>query len=365
MKTRILFILFWVSVTMSTSAENRLYIPQITASLKTEAEQILELFNEKDYVVIALRDKGEITQNQLLHQIITSPFFIHNIKYIFTDKAVINQEQLINQSLSSSKKKDLLNICRNTTPEICCYHYNFYEFLEDIRQSNQKGFPQQKLTLIPANMRWEWEKITTPEEYEQKRKNYTVLSDSIIAGNIIRICQTKNIKKALILLEDQRAIHFPESFKWDTTFIYTNGQKQIRLDKNALKSSTYDYLKNQWGNHITNVLLNNSVSPETTVLFHYLPLSPIGNDTLLWKYPVVPNVYDICKLTYKQTFDYYIYYNKPETFNYITGIPGIIDKTFRKEFDRRAQFISNKPSKTIYPYYNRKKSWQAKDFIKN
>lgn len=320
---------------------------------------ITDLFKKHDYVVITLREDGEITQNRFIEQIIRSPFFTDSIHYIFTDKAAVNQSEIINKALSSSNKKDLLKVCRNTTSEVCCGYYNFYQFLENLRKHNKKSSAPRKITLIPVDIEWNWDNITDPEQYS-KATISARRRDSLITQNIIRICETKNINKALILLREDRAIHFPESSKWDTTFLYTNGQKEIQLQKNRLHSSTYDDLNNYWKNKITNVLLNNSVTPYSKNTFQEFHSSPSGNDTLIWKYPIAPNVYDICKIPYRDIFDYYIYYNNPEEFIYVSGIPGILDKEFSKEFNRRLSVIGYKPDKAVYKYYNQKKIWRTK-----
>ena len=101
-------------------------------------DYILSLWDKYDIVVICERFHGEVTQYNLLLDIINDERFITSVGNVFTEVGSVSIQPDINHFLQSKylnekqRKDDLLNIYRNLTFSPSWEKYNFCNFILEI-----------------------------------------------------------------------------------------------------------------------------------------------------------------------------------------------------------------------------------------
>ena len=102
----------------------------------------MTLWDKYDIVIFCERVHGEVTQYDLLLDIIKDERFISNIGNIYTEIGSITIQQDLNIFLQTNysneelRKDQLLNIYRNLTFSPYWEKYNFYHFLSSINMLN-------------------------------------------------------------------------------------------------------------------------------------------------------------------------------------------------------------------------------------
>ena len=119
-------------------------------------EYVLKSFEEKDIIVLCERLHPEFKQYEMIVEIIKDKRFTGNV---YTEVGVFNVGQQINEFLLKENlstieiKEHLLSIFRNLDMFSLWPNYNYYYLIESIYQINQQRQLNEKIRLIPLEIR--------------------------------------------------------------------------------------------------------------------------------------------------------------------------------------------------------------------
>lgn len=346
------------------------FIEKVDVSPK---EYLLGLYKTHDLVMLCEREHSEMTQYDLILDLIADQYFIDNVGAIFMEIGTCKIEKEIHdflkkENLSEKEIHDhVIEICREASFYSLWNCYNYYKLLYQVYLINQNLSADKKVLIYPCDRYFSWDQINTTEECRAFR-DIPYLRDSIMARNLIEgfyALKEKNTKqKAFIIM------NFFHSF----TNIYWDKEKTVK------NRCTGGYLKEEFGDNLVSVLLNErkcSKSPFTRpsapvqggmwdAVFKYNGNKPIGFD--LKGSPFGKDYYDMVEnmitqvleetieydLNYQDVFHGFIFYKPFEDLEMRWGIPGIITKDWEEEISRRLSIELGKelPIDTIYNWYN-------------
>lgn len=318
-------------------------------------DYILSLWDKYDIVVICERFHGEVTQYNLLLDIINDERFITSVGNVFTEVGSVSIQPDINHFLQSKylnekqRKDDLLNIYRNLTFSPSWEKYNFFNFILEINKLNCKIEDSLSIHLYPLT--WEfpgWKNIETSAKYKEWFYNQPDF-DSILASHFIeqydKILTNEARKKALIVLNYRHA--------------FNKDMKNEMYEKTINVSNTARYIFDNYKGKVANILLNTLTSlpaDNSDMGDPYIPIqngkwdaafkfsniknsgfdfynSPFGEDSFdLWPYSKIEN-------KYKDVFTGFVFYLPLNEHYELYGIPNIMTKEFEVELRRRLKIF--------------------------
>lgn len=223
------------------------YIAFLETQHVSSRDYVLNLFKKYDIVVLCERHHGEMTQYDLIYDIVNSPYFKKNVGNIFTEVGAVDNRENVQKFLTTKfkteqeKNEQQLNVYRNMTFGIW-EKTNFYDFIGRLNSLNNYLPKNRKINLFVSNNRNPNTEETSSVENFKKYFyfNWAYKRDSLIAQNIINtfdsIQQNSKRKKALIIMNYRHA--FSKSLSKDGTI------------------NVGEYLKRKYGNKFANVLIN-------------------------------------------------------------------------------------------------------------
>jgi hypothetical protein len=317
------------------------YVTFLNNQWVSAKEYILNLFKTHDIVVICERDHREITQYDLLLDVIKDKRFITEVGNVFTELGVSNLNPDLNTFLhaknlpEAEQQSQILFFQRNMDPMFMWDKYNYTYLLKSLYNLNNQLSFQDAINLYPSNIPLDWKKVDSTN-YKQTVLPLLRNRDSVIAAQIIERFDKINRsfikrKKALVIM------NFRHAFK--NEFLLEHGQKI---------NNVTEYLYEHYGNRVANVYLYglNFDEKENQVLLQKgkwdaafkvtgnkssgfnLINTPFGKDSFdLWP---LKNSYN-----YQDVFTGFVFYKPINEMKLVTGIPGYIDSSFANEFFRR------------------------------
>ena len=170
------------------------YIGHIEKQNTKSKDYIIKQWEKNDIVILCERQHGEMTQYDLIFDIIQSNYFINNVGCVFTEIGSISLQNELNVFLtkeysdSTTQYLDLIKIYRNMTWPIW-EKSNFFFFLLKINQLNSTLSPDKKIKVFTSDLiNPNFQEIKTKEDYLAFRKNQWYKDrDSILADNIIHV----------------------------------------------------------------------------------------------------------------------------------------------------------------------------------
>lgn len=346
-KLLLLFLFIFSSYTFSQNTEIKPYVDFLKSIEKESAKDyILQKFKTHDVVIICERDHSDISQYELIKEILSDDYFKENVKNVFTEVGVINLQPEITGFLKTRGldslyvEKRLNKFQQNSDFYPIWDRYNYHYLLRTIYDINNNS--ENQISYYPSDSEFDWKKVKTAEDYAREYEIEIEPRDSLMAYNIINQYEkikSKNNKKALVIL------NYRHAFKIHT--IRTNGE----LQQNAGK-----YLFDYFGNRATYILSNRPIffrkgknwtyeliqSGKWDAAFKYLK---IGNSGFDFENSIFENDdFDMWKgepnLKYKDVFDGFVFYKPIEDHNLIDYFKGLISKDFEEEFFRRYKIES-------------------------
>lgn len=338
------------------SQEIKTYVEFLNDNDLPEAkEYILSLWKNYDIVVFGERFHGEVTQYDLLLDIIRDERFINEVGNIFTEVGSVSIQTDLNSFLHTrylteeQRKADLLEIYRNLTFSPCWEKYNFFHFLSEINKLNAEIQDSTSIHLYPLS--WEfpgWKNFETSAEYKAwfyKQHDF----DSVMAANFIKryaeILADGGSNKALIILNYRHA--FAKDVKnemYEKTMPVSNAARFIF---DHYKGRVANILMNTW----TSLPVENSDIGDPFIPFHDgkwdaafkfihtkslgfdFGNSPFGEDSFdLWPYSKA-------EYKYKDVFTGFVFYLPLGEHYELYGIPGIVSGDFKTELKRRLKIF--------------------------
>ena len=326
------------------------YVNFLQSQNQSAREYILNLFKTHDIVVICERDHREITQYDLLLDVIRDRHFISEVGNVFTELGVSNLNPDLNSFLHTKglsekeQQKQILSFHRNMDPTFLWEKYSYTYLLQSLYNLNNQLPLKDAINLYPSNIPLDWGKVDSTN-YKQTVLPLLRSRDSIIAAQIIKQFDKIRFsssahKKALVIM------NFRHAFNKD--FTVKGGQKI---------NNVTEYLFQHYGDRVANVYLYGLAFDENenqlllqegkwdaafkatgnkSIGFDFVG-TPFGKDSFdLWP---IPNSY-----SYQNVFTGLVFYNPIEDQKLVTGVPGFLDSSFVDEFFRRYQVCG-----TVFP----------------
>ena len=307
-------------------------------------EYILGLFETHDIVLLCERNHKEVTQYDLIYNVVSDPYFIKNVGAVYTEVGTITISNRVNEFLESSGldsmqiHRTVVDIYRDAEFDALFAAGSFPALLKKLYKLNQLN--NEKVNLYPCDAAWDWNKCLTPEYMAFVDSTDLEVRDSLMAMNFIS--QFENIqksrngkKKALIIMNSRHG--------------YT---KDTHHTDSVMRQNTGRYLKEKYENKLASVLITGLGHPnswnEYTVLqngkwdylFESTNKTDIGfniNQTSFGKdtFDMTPLGWKTDKFLYQDIFTGMVYYKKLDERVLITSYPGLMSKDFEPEFRRR------------------------------
>lgn len=192
------------------------YVTFLETQNKSAKNYVLDLFNKYDIVVLCERNHCEMTQYDLIYDIVSSDYFKKNVGHIFTETGSIDNRENVLKFLKTKftnqeeKLKQQLLVYRNIR-----FPYwektNFYNFIGLVNTLNSTLIDEFKINIFVSDCRNPTKEETSSTEMFKKYFDSVIDSnrDSIMASNIIltydSLNQYSNRKKCLIIMNYRHA----------------------------------------------------------------------------------------------------------------------------------------------------------------
>lgn len=329
------------SKSISAQTEKLIDLISFLETQNTSAKDyVLEQFDKFDIVILQERDHRELTQYDLILDIVSDPRFINYVGNIHMEVGTRNSFSLINgflqkDSLTQNEiTKNVLQIIRNNDFEPIWEKYNYPYFLENLYTINQTLPQEKKITIYPSDMSFSWEKTRTAFGYyigfigKNRIKNGAYYRDVIMGENIVKDINsvyndsTKARKKHLVIMNAPHA------------YVTT-------------KKSASGWIKEAFPKKTMNIYIG-------TLTRHAQSLIEDGKWDAAFKYCDKTNIgFNLDNTPFGQTqmaaftmnsehksllqnfFNGFIYYKPIEKQVIAYGYPDFIDENFQKELRRR------------------------------
>ena len=338
-------------------------------------DYIMELFEKYDVVVLGERDHREISQYDLINQIISDPRFIAKVGHIFTEVGVYNMADELNAVLKGTYSNDaefdneLVKVIFNMDFMPVWEKTNYTKLMKDVYLVNKSLSLTEKISVTPTEMPFSWEqaKTMTAEEFEKSVYEMWKHKDLIMGNNAInelyRIFNGPSLrKKALIIYNTPHSCRYFEYSEKYPFFAY-----QIIADRFpgrvanvalnwATMSSNDDY-----------ILSNNGKLDAVFAAYEYkqigfdLANSPFGD--LVFDFS---DAASISKVKMKDVYHGFIYYKPILEWVISIGIPNLDKIDCKDELARRVKIFDNKRyvnKNNEFAYYSRVRSFPMTMFF--
>jgi len=333
------------------------YVEFIKQQNTEPVDYIFGLFEKYDIVVICERLHPEMTQWELIWDVVSDQRFIDDVGNIFTEYGPQNNQRLVDGLM---RKKDLSDdeldaeatkILRNASIWPVWQNKNFHDYLKKLYRLNQSLGEGKDINHYFSDVRLNWRTMTS-KKYEEFKKTTLRQRDKLMADRI-RIkfkriqAGSESRKKCLVIM------NFRHGFQ---------PMKNKMTGKDEVNTAAL--LFQMFPGKVANVMLNSVCLDEgrdglvTEVIqagkwdaaFKALGNPEVGFDMAgspfaeehFDMYPA-QFVEDDC--TYANIFTGFVFYKPLEDHVCIEGVPGLFDGRFREEYLKRAKCISDK-------YYN-------------
>lgn len=320
------------------------------------------LFQEKDLVMICERDHREITQYDLLYDIISQDWFSDEVKNIIFESPSVSIQKELDDLLFAEDLSDAQielktkHIYQNLGFNPLWEKSNLYSFIVKVAHLNRDRCKYKKIRIIGAEVKFSWDDIRNEAQYKEFQKSLNH-RDQDMARNISDWYKSGSNNKALIIMNYRHA--------------YTN----VYWKRKMKTDNVGRYLKEEFPNELTNIFLNSYANRRYSWKgkFHAkkkwdlafqenhnkavafsLKDSPFGNDRF------DDYSYIATKLKWYDAFDHFIFYNPLSEHINSNGMDNIIDAEFRKELERRYRIIDKELTEGRINFLNKARPYHDK-----
>ncbi len=366
------------------------YVDFLKTQNTSPTDYVMGLFEKYDIVILCERYHPEITQYEMIYDIVSDKRFIESVGHVFTELGCSSDNDKVHDFLymeSTDKnaiRQAALNLQRNLAWHPFWQPFNFYNFLVKLQAVNSNLAPEKKVNLYFSDLPFSWEGMTT-EKYKEFRKQLPK-RDRIMAQQVIskfnEILKSKSTrKKALIIMNYRHGFN---------DFTFPNGKKNANFGR---------FIFDEYPGRVANVMINSLAllpgTNDTSVVdspvndgkwdaaFEVLgnPAlgfdfagSPLGKDPFDY-FPAIKKTH-----AYKDIFTGYIFYKPLKDLRHAVGIPGVFDDGWDKKILKRMEIAGTKMNREemkefmqlgekteLYPLSEMKEKQEKIDqwFIKN
>lgn len=197
------------------------YVEFLNKQKTSPVDYIMSLFENYEIVILCERYHTEVTQYEMLFDLIKDERFQNSVGNIFTEVGSVSirdkmSKYLTDDSLNDEQiEKGALDIYRNLTWFPVWEKTNFFEFIKKTHRLNSGLAGGKKIMIYPCDMFVDWN-TTTPQKYKEFSSKLDE-RDKFMADNVISTVKNfqKNgskRKKALVIMNYRHA--FNDKFKF-------------------------------------------------------------------------------------------------------------------------------------------------------
>lgn len=332
------------------------YVDFLELQNTSAKDYVINLWQKYDVVILCERNHGEMTQYDLIYDIVKSDYFIQHVGNIFTEVGSVSKQKEVlefikmDYSNKDLREQELLKLYRNIKWPVW-EKSNFYYFINKINILNSKLDNSKKINLFLSDTKDpDSNQSNSKEAYQIYLKNNKVDRDIVMAQNIIKVfdevkASNSKRKKCLVIM----------NFRHAFSKIINN-----EVDKYLNISNVGNVLFDYYGDKTANVYLNSlaltmkAVDPNKNYIFRdyvQMPVqngkwdasfkvlnieslgfnfknSPFGEDSLdIWPWSE--------QYTYKDIFTGFVFYLPIKKHYEAFGIPNLLDNDFEDELYKR------------------------------
>ena len=299
-------------------------------------DYIFGLFKKYDIVILCERDHNEITQYELILDILRDKRF-SKIKNAYFENGNSYYNNELNKILSNGEISipqainEITNIQRNIFP-VLWEKTNYYYYLTEVFKFNKSLPTEKKINIHNLDFGLNWQSAT--EKEIDSLTSLVPQRDSVMAENFFTRYNASNSKKALVVLNFRHA------------FL-----------KDFVRKNTGYYISYKYKNKVANVLLNSIIITSRKVADISVPITAISSpqkgkweasflvankDNLGFNLngsPFGRDGFDLVPIendyTYSDVFTGFVYYKHMRDFEQSISYQGFIDEGFYDELLRR------------------------------
>ena len=318
-------------------------------------DYIMGLFDKYDVVVLGERDHRDMTQYDLIQQIISDPRFIEKVGHIFTEVGGYNWNDELNAVLKGTYPDDA--VFDKKLAQIIFDIDNFWEktnytkLMKDVYLVNKNLPSEKKISITPTEFSFSWRQVGKMTEQEREKLMTSVRNEiwkkhkDMIMGNnaiteIYKIFNGNNSRKKVLVIYNT-----PHSCRY------------FENQDNRYPYFAYQIIADRFPGRVANVMVNWAVMSNDSgysslsnngkldAAFAACGYKSIGFD--LEKSPLGELVFDIEKsllvseIKMKDVYHGFIFYKPVHEWVIGIGIPNLEKKVYRDEFLRRTQIYGN------------------------
>ncbi len=332
------------------------YIDFLKTTKVSAKDYILNLFKNHDLVILCERDHRDITQYQLILDVIGDPRFAKTVGNVFTEIGVSTLRPGVKEFLhteglpADSEQRKVLEFHRNASFYPLWEKRSYSFFLEKLYELNQRLPEDEKVDLYPSDMPFDWsgmDEVQYKKFWDSLPQRDSIMSAQIIDNFDRIIGSNAKRKKALVIMNYRHA--FGHKFE------YPLGKKPNNVGR---------FLFDKYGEKVANVYINfvafAAVRSDNDITLAAIQDgkwdaafkatgienrgfdfegSPFGEDSFdIWPFE--------SPFKYQDVFTGFVFYLPLTKFRCSVGVPGIIDSTFEPEMFRRQSVYSRVSGQT-------------------
>lgn len=321
------------------------YVSFLEKQKQTPEEYILGLFNQNDIVILCERFHPEVTQYDMIYQLVSDPRFQRQGGHIFTEVGTAALRPYIESFLMDDRLSDeqvnekLRYIARNIGWVGAWGKTNFYDFLRKIHYLNRSLPKDRRVHIYPSDLDFRWEDATK-DSWAEFNKTQMSKRDKIMADNIIskfnEIRHAGSRDKALVIMNYRHACpHFkPE-----------DGRKS---------ENTGGFLMDAYPGKVANVMINTLATLQSTNDKHAVltafqqgkwdaAFAVLGNPNVGFDFkgsPLGEDAFDFWPFLnhrrYQDVFTGFVFFKPLAAHRMSSGLPaGLLDQPFTDELLKR------------------------------
>jgi hypothetical protein len=336
------------------------YMNYLSTQETSAKDYVLNLFEKYDIVVLCERDHRDMTQYDLIYDIVSDPRF--NGGNIFMEVATSTVYDLMdaflhNDSIPEEEVEEyLLNVYRNSDYDLIWEKTNYPIFIKKLYYLN-KSLPREKhVNVYPADIPFSWDATRTREQYlefQEKLKGYS--RDSVMGvqmRNSIAEIKEKEIgeRKHLIIMNAYHALfHSRTCASWWVKKAWPKQTVNVLINSKCYGGQDCLIDDGRWD---ASFMLSNKSNLGFDFrgnLFGETPLKEYAAEWLVGMYTDTTKMQDF--------FHGFVFYEPIENHALSKGYPDTISGKFKKEQKRRnglfyGKIIAFLGSRKIAKYYN-------------
>ncbi len=293
---------------------------------------IIELFEQYDIVILCERDHREITQYNLILEVLSHPYFIGNVGQAYFEIGNTSYNDTINRFLHNNELsqqtiyRNILNFHRNIYSPALWEKTNYSYLLEGVYNINKNLDVCDRINIYGLEQGVNWDTATVDLIRQRNVACSVANRDSVLAANFTTYYERAGSNKALIIL------NYRHAFTIDIAGRHNAGR----------------YIKDQYGDRVANVYINSFVIRNDNNIYAAqnglwdAAFTLSGKDNIGFDLQGTP--FGLCgfdlipietEYQYSDIFTGMVYYTGFGNMQIETGRPDFIDNDFAIELQRR------------------------------